>query len=65
LSLFIGKIILFMAIIGGFYGDMVVFIGIVGLNIALNGGVAKPAPVTHPQMVFRRFRTLSAPVAAN
>jgi hypothetical protein len=65
LSLFIAKTIMFMAVIGGFYGDMAVFIGIVGLNISLNGGVAKPVPVTRPQMAFRRVRTLPAPLAAN
>jgi hypothetical protein len=35
------------------------FVGIVGFNISLNGGVAKkPAPVTRSQVVFNRFRQL-------
>jgi len=67
LSYFLAKTILFFFIFGGLYGDLVVFVGLVGFSISLNGGVAKPvtAPV-HPQVVFNRFRPLPAarPVAS-
>jgi hypothetical protein len=64
LSLFIAKTFIFLAVFGGFYNDFSVFVGIIGFNVALNGGVAKPAPVVRPQVAVRRFRTLPAPVAA-
>jgi hypothetical protein len=60
LSFFISKTILFLAVFGGFYSDLVSFIGIVGFSIAVNGGVAKPVPVVRPQLVSRRFRPLPA-----
>jgi hypothetical protein len=65
LSFFIAKTIMFFLIFGGFYGDLVGFVGLVGFSISLNSGVAKPelAPA-RPQVVFNRFRPLSAaPVA--
>lgn len=58
LSYFIGRIIIFLFIFGGFYGDVMLFTGIVGFSVALNGGVAKPVPVTRPRVVFNRFRPL-------
>jgi hypothetical protein len=46
-AVFISKIILFIVVFGGFYGDMPGFAAIIGLSISLNGGVrrlvAKPA----------------------
>jgi hypothetical protein len=64
LSLFISKILVFIIIFGGFYSDLVTFVGIVGFSIAVNGGVTKPVPVVQPQLVSRRFRPLPAPVAS-
>jgi hypothetical protein len=48
---FIGKIILFFLIYGSFYSDMQAFVGLLGLSVAINNGVAKPAvePVAHAQ----------------
>lgn len=43
LAYFIARIILFCLIFGGFYGDLPIFVGIVGLSIALNHGIRKPA----------------------
>ena len=61
LSYFAAKTILFFFVFGGFYSDMMMFAGLVGFSIALNGGVAKkPAPVTRPRVVFNRFRPLPA-----
>ena len=49
-SYFIAKIILFLIVFGGLYVDMQVFIGIIGLNISINGGIRRRAlksvPVT-------------------
>jgi O-antigen ligase/polysaccharide polymerase Wzy-like membrane protein len=67
LSYFLAKTVLFFFVFGGLYGDLVVFVGIVGFSISLNNGVAQAvaAPV-HPQVVFNRFRPLPAarPVAS-
>jgi len=48
LSLFLARIVLYLIVYGGFYGDMLHFAGILALSIALNGGVQKPAPVAAP-----------------
>lgn len=61
LSYFIAKLVMFLFIFGGFYSDIMIFTGIVGFSVSLNGGVAKPAPVVHPNIVFNRFRPLPVP----
>lgn len=58
LSYFTAKTFLYFFVFGGFYSDMMQFAGIVGFSVALNGGVAKPVPVTRPRVVFNRFRPL-------
>ena len=62
------KTIMFLFIFGGFYGELVVFAGIVGLSISLNSGVAaKSVPVPErSEVVFNRFRRLpmGRPVAS-
>jgi hypothetical protein len=67
LSYFIAKAFIYFIVFGGFCSDLFVFVGTVGINISLNGGVAKPVPATvRPQVVFNRFRPLpaAAPVPA-
>lgn len=64
LAYFIAKIIMFFFVFGGFYSDITVFAGAVAFSISLNGGVAKPAPVVRPKIVFNRFRPLPAPAAS-
>lgn len=55
LAFFIVKSIFFFTVFGGFSSDLVMFIGLVGLSVSLNGGVAKPAVVPEPKIVFNRF----------
>jgi hypothetical protein len=43
LALFLARIVVFMAVFGGLYADLMHFAGILGLSIALNGGIHKPA----------------------
>jgi hypothetical protein len=43
LAYFTTKLVIFLFVFGGVYADMVGFTGILGLSVALNGGVAKPA----------------------
>jgi O-antigen ligase len=52
---FIARVIFFMAVFGGLSGDLPVFLGLLGLSISLNGGVAKPAVAPEPKPVFTRF----------
>jgi hypothetical protein len=58
IAYFIAKIIIFFFVFGGFYGDLVLFAGLVGLSISINGGVATrvPVAVVDPQPAFNRFR---------
>jgi hypothetical protein len=64
LSSFIAHVILYLFVFGGFYSDMQVFAGIIGLSVSLNGGICKPAakPVlaattvpAHAQPRFQSF----------
>jgi hypothetical protein len=52
LAVFVARVLVFM-IGGSFYNDMQMFVGSLGLSVALNGGVAqpepKPAPKTAPE----------------
>lgn len=45
LAYFLAKTLLFFVVFGGFYSDLAVFVGLVGLNLALNGGICKPVRV--------------------
>ncbi|MBI3850088.1 MAG: O-antigen ligase family protein [Verrucomicrobia bacterium] len=40
----IARVLMFLFIVGGFETDMLALVGLVGLSVSLNGGVAKPAP---------------------
>jgi hypothetical protein len=53
---FIAKLTLFFLIFGSLYSDLPFFLGLLALSISLNGGVAKPAVVPQPKVVFNRFR---------
>jgi hypothetical protein len=57
---FIVKIIAFIFIYGSFYSDMVIFVGPVGLSIALNGGVRSPEVERVVRPAFNRFRLANA-----
>jgi hypothetical protein len=64
-SFFIAKIIMFVMIFGSLYSDLATFTGLVGLSVAVNGGVAKPAvepvPESKPAQFPARLR-LAPPV---
>ena len=53
---FIVKVIFFFTVFGGFHSDLPMFLGLLGLSISLNGGVAKPVVVPRPNIVFNRFK---------
>ena len=43
LAFFIARILVFLIIFGGLYGDMYYFTSIIGLSISINGGIRRPA----------------------
>jgi hypothetical protein len=56
-AFFIVKVIFFCAIFGSLHSDLPMFLGILGLSISINGGVAKPVVVPpEPAIVFNRFK---------
>ena len=53
---FLVKAVFFFTVFGGLGSDIIMFTGLVGLSVSLNGGVAKPAFVPAPKIVFNRFK---------
>jgi hypothetical protein len=53
---FVVRVIFFFTVFGGFHSDLPMFLGLLGLSISLNGGVAKPVVVPQPKIIFNRFR---------
>jgi hypothetical protein len=45
LAMFVSRIIMFFAIFGALNSDMLMFCGLLGLSVSLNGGVARPTEV--------------------
>ena len=39
LSCFVARLVFFLLVFGGFYGDLFIFTGLIGLSVSLNGGV--------------------------
>lgn len=61
LCYFVAKTIMFLFVVGGFYGELFAFAGIIGLSISLNRGVAAKSvevPERSPSVPFNRFRRL-------
>jgi hypothetical protein len=53
---FVAKVILFFTVFGSLYSDLPMFLGMLGLSVSLNGGVAKRVVVPQPKVVFNRFK---------
>lgn len=63
---FIAKTLMFFFIFGGFYSDLMIFAGIIGFSVSLNGGVAKKTvAVARQRVVFDRFRPLPMPASVS
>jgi hypothetical protein len=60
LALFIMRVVTFFTVFGSFYADLFAFTGIIGLSVALNHGVAKPAPEPVARPVFHKFKLANA-----
>jgi hypothetical protein len=57
---FIVKVIIFFFVFGSFYSDQFVFLGIVGMSVAINGGVLSPVTKPVVRQQFNRFRMAPA-----
>jgi hypothetical protein len=55
LAYFCVKVLIFFTVFGGFASDLMQFSSLIGLSVSLNGGVAKPAPLPQPAVVFNRL----------
>jgi hypothetical protein len=53
---FVVKVIFFFTVFGALAVDLPMFLGLLGLSISVNGGVAKPVFVPQPKIVFNRFK---------
>jgi hypothetical protein len=60
-AFFLAKIVLFLFVFGGFYSDLATFVGIVGLSVALNGGIRQPEH-SHSSVVRPVALSLGSPV---
>jgi O-antigen ligase len=56
LAYFMVKAVFFFVVFGGLTTDFIQFVGLIGLSISLNSGVAKPVVVPQPKVVFNRFQ---------
>jgi hypothetical protein len=61
LSLFCARVILFMGVFGGFYGDLAHFVGLIALSISINGGVKRPLLAPSPSEVRVQVRMSASP----
>lgn len=52
---FIARVVFFFAVFGSLYSDLALFTGLVGLSVALNGGVARRQEAPLPQFTFGRI----------
>lgn len=59
LASFVVKVIMFFCIVGSLYSDLFSIAGVVGISIALNGGVRSPV-VEEAEPVVTRFRLANA-----
>jgi hypothetical protein len=68
LSAFVGRVIFYFVFYGQFELDLMVFTGLVGLSIALNGGVAAPSrrtlPIQEGEATEAEARQLYQPASA-
>ena len=55
-AFYVVRVVFFLTVFGALVADLVMFAGLVGLSISLNGGVAKPAVVPQSKVVFDRFK---------
>ena len=60
LAFFIVKVVMFVFVFGSFYSEFLVYTGMVGMSVALNGGLRGPVEVPVVRQTFRRFNLAGA-----
>ncbi len=60
LTFFIVKLLMFLFIVGSLYSDLVMFTGVVGFSVALNGGILNPTVETIARPYVSRFKLANA-----
>jgi hypothetical protein len=55
-AIFLARAIFFFTVFGSFYSDLTFFVGLVGISIAVNAGVANPAPARQMNLPIREPR---------
>jgi O-antigen ligase len=60
LAYFLMRVIFFFAVFGSLYLDLMMFTGIVGLSVCLNGGMRRPVPVVRETPVPNQLRLARA-----
>ena len=56
LAYFCTRVIIFFAVFGSLYSELMIFVGIVGLGLSVNGVVRRPVPATAPNPAYLPFR---------
>ncbi len=56
LAYFVAKSFFFFTVFGSLYSDMATFTGMLGLSVAMNGGVRSAAPAKAVKQTFKRLR---------
>jgi hypothetical protein len=60
LSYFAARTIFFFFVFGSFYSELMVFTGLLGLSVSINGGMRGPAAVPAANTVFNQFKLARA-----
>lgn len=60
LAYFVGRTIFYFFVFGAFHGELMIFTGVVGLSVSINGGMRQPAPVTVEKPTFDQFKLARA-----
>lgn len=60
LAFFLARVMFFCAIFGAFYSELMVFTGLIGLSVSINGGVRSAVPEPEEKPVFDQFKLVRA-----
>ena len=59
LGYFIARVIFYLFLFGAFHSDLALFVGLIGLSIALNGGMSKPRPAGEQDLAKSEIQDFS------
>jgi hypothetical protein len=64
-SYFLAKMLYFLILFGSLHSDLVAFVGLVGMSISVNRGVAKPSRVPVPEVKPEPVKSLVPRMASS